>query len=320
MHIANPSPHTLYALHCRDKGGKGSDEVYHFIAYVRAPDACLYELDGLKRGPIRLAELGPGEDWLDRVSRGSLRVFSEDGRAPTACFCIPLQVVPFIEERIARYSASEIRFNLMALVSRPRRSLAPGTIPAATLNRNGRLDGATLISARRVIARETAVEARVVTHAVPESQIGDRRGALRQQLAELEARRDAATSADTGEAAVLQTEVEARDSGLRVPGCAVRRPPPDSSTPTPLPRIRSSSPSWTTKRRSERGGATRTSGGGTTTSPWSSTCSRQAHGSQEPPLRLPPRSISLLLQVLGERGQLSALVDKALASKGSSRT
>lgn len=63
----------------------------------------MFELDGLKAGPIVLGETPPtdiggaesrgvsGEEWL--------RVAS-----------------PAIEERIARYSSSEIRFNLMAIV------------------------------------------------------------------------------------------------------------------------------------------------------------------------------------------------------------
>uniref|UniRef100_A0A7S0RD90 Ubiquitin carboxyl-terminal hydrolase n=1 Tax=Chlamydomonas leiostraca TaxID=1034604 RepID=A0A7S0RD90_9CHLO len=72
------------------KGGK-DDDAFHFIAYVPV-GGTLYELDGLKPGPVALASGLAGEhDWLERVG-------------------------PEIQARIERYAASEIRFNLMALV------------------------------------------------------------------------------------------------------------------------------------------------------------------------------------------------------------
>lgn len=63
----------------------------------------VFELDGLKPGPIVLGDVpgsadvgtgeggGGGQEWLDVAS-------------------------PAIEERIARYSSDEIRFNLLAIV------------------------------------------------------------------------------------------------------------------------------------------------------------------------------------------------------------
>lgn len=69
--------------------GTGKEDAFHFIAYVPVAGA-LYELDGLKPGPIRLADTND-QDWLSTAAK-------------------------VINERIGRYAAAEVRFNLMAVV------------------------------------------------------------------------------------------------------------------------------------------------------------------------------------------------------------
>ena len=65
------------------------DDVYHFIAYTPV-NGTLYELDGLQPAPI------------------------SHGSCSSAEF--PDKVVPVLQQRINRYPANEIRFNLLAMV------------------------------------------------------------------------------------------------------------------------------------------------------------------------------------------------------------
>lgn len=69
------------------------DDVYHFIAYTPV-NGVLYELDGLQPAPI---------------SHGKCE-FQE----------FPTKVVEVLQRRIARYPATEIRFNLLAMIRDPR--------------------------------------------------------------------------------------------------------------------------------------------------------------------------------------------------------
>lgn len=42
------------------------DEAYHFVGYMPI-DGRLYELDGLREGPIDHGPIAPDQDWLDVV-------------------------------------------------------------------------------------------------------------------------------------------------------------------------------------------------------------------------------------------------------------
>ena len=70
------------------KPAGADDDVYHFISYVPVQGR-VYELDGLKPGPILLGEVREGEDWTAVVA-------------------------PALQARVESYGG-EIRFNLMAL-------------------------------------------------------------------------------------------------------------------------------------------------------------------------------------------------------------
>lgn len=80
---------TLFEFDC--KLPSKDENVYHFVSYIPI-DGRLYELDGLKVGPIDHGAIPQKTDWLDVVR-------------------------PIIEKRIKKYSEGEIHFNLMAIVS-----------------------------------------------------------------------------------------------------------------------------------------------------------------------------------------------------------
>ena len=75
------------------------DDVFHFVAYVpNDKDGCVYELDGLKEGPIRV---------------GSYKKEGEDGNSTLQWVQVARDS---IQNRLSHYSPTEIKFNLMAMV------------------------------------------------------------------------------------------------------------------------------------------------------------------------------------------------------------
>ena len=72
------------------KAAKEDDDVFHFVAYLPIKGR-LYELDGLREGPLDHGAIPEGSDWISTVR-------------------------PIIEARIAKYQAGEIHFNLMAVI------------------------------------------------------------------------------------------------------------------------------------------------------------------------------------------------------------
>ncbi|CAD7002975.1 unnamed protein product [Ceratitis capitata] len=80
---------TLYELDTKNQNK--DDDVFHFIGYIPI-NGRLYELDGLKEGPVDLGAVEADQNWIDVVR-------------------------PIIEKRMQKYSEGEIHFNLMAIVS-----------------------------------------------------------------------------------------------------------------------------------------------------------------------------------------------------------
>ena len=81
--------HPPQSLVAEDKDDEKSGDAFHFVAYIPAAGG-LYELDGLKPGPIRICDCEQGQ-WLEKAAEA-------------------------VNARIAKYSETEQRFNLMAVV------------------------------------------------------------------------------------------------------------------------------------------------------------------------------------------------------------
>jgi len=89
------SVHNSFARHTvfefEQKNSSKEEDVFHFVGYVPI-DGRLYELDGLKEGPLDLGPITAGKNWTEVIR-------------------------PVLQERIAKYSEGEIHFNLMAIIS-----------------------------------------------------------------------------------------------------------------------------------------------------------------------------------------------------------
>jgi len=73
------------------KAPSKDEDVYHFVGFVPI-NGRLYELDGLKEGPVDLGNIPEGKDWTEVVRE-------------------------VLKERIAKYAEGEIHFNLLAVIS-----------------------------------------------------------------------------------------------------------------------------------------------------------------------------------------------------------
>lgn len=69
---------------------EGKEDVFHFVGYIHFKDA-IYELDGLRKGPILIESNVSFGEWV-------------------------MKVKPSIMNRIALYANNEIKFNLLAVV------------------------------------------------------------------------------------------------------------------------------------------------------------------------------------------------------------
>lgn len=78
-----------------------SDDAFHFVGYV-CHAGCVYELDGLKRGPINIGEVVEGTPWAEKAREEVQRRIDAYSQKATAG---------------AEASIAELRFNLMAIVA-----------------------------------------------------------------------------------------------------------------------------------------------------------------------------------------------------------
>ncbi|KAJ1669806.1 hypothetical protein IWW47_000015 [Coemansia sp. RSA 2052] len=110
------------------------DDLFHFISYVPV-NGRLYELDGLKSGPV---DHGKTDNWLDDVGA-------------------------VIQRRMAEYSQGEIRFNLMALIGDRRKLLSEqiSTVDADISRLMAMLEQLRLDDTTEAVRESQAVESKI---------------------------------------------------------------------------------------------------------------------------------------------------------------
>ena len=74
----------------KSRVAEDGDDVFHFVAYIHFKNS-IYEIDGLREGPILIEENVKNEEWIKKVKSA-------------------------INDRIKLYSNNEIKFNLLAVV------------------------------------------------------------------------------------------------------------------------------------------------------------------------------------------------------------
>lgn len=101
------------------KAATKDDDVYHFVSYLPI-DGRLYELDGIREGPVDLGPIPAEKDWLDVVRPVIEKRMKKYVLLFKKCFhdlCKIFEALIIIFSFFLRYSEGEINFNLMAIVS-----------------------------------------------------------------------------------------------------------------------------------------------------------------------------------------------------------
>lgn len=85
----------LYVRDPKDKRKGQQKDAFHFVSYIRHKESGrVYELDGLREGPILLGTASEGTSWTEIVTKE-------------------------VQERMNHYISNEIRFALLAIVNSP---------------------------------------------------------------------------------------------------------------------------------------------------------------------------------------------------------